>query len=185
MSAFTSASPSPTRFVRAAMILVPLLLLLGNLSGRLAGAADGSPWFEGLTKPGFYPPGWAFGAGWTLLYILMALAAAIVAGSRARGSAVALGLFAVQLGLNLAWAPLFFRAHLIGASVALIVVIFLAALLTAWRFAAIARVAGGLMLPYLLWLAFAAVLDARLWSLNPGGSRFVENPTIEVPLAQE
>lgn len=161
------------------------MLLLGNLSGRYGGAADGGPWFAGLAKPGFYPPGWAFGAAWTVLYILMGLAVAVVIGARERGRGVAIGLFVVQVTLNLAWAPLFFRAHEIGASVVLILAILVAAIITTWRFAAIRRVAGLLMVPYLLWLAFAAVLDARLWALNPGGSRFVENRPVEVPLAQE
>ncbi len=172
--------------LRLALVTVPLLVLLGTLSGRYAGAADTGPWFEGLAKPGFYPPGWLFGVVWTILYAMMGVALALVIAARDRpGRAVALALFALQLAANLAWSPLFFRFHLIGASVALIVVILVLAALTTWRFAVISRVAAALMLPYLLWLAFAAALDWRLWALNPGGSRFVANPAVEVPLAGE
>lgn len=174
-----------SRFVRTALITVPLLVLLGSLSGRFAGAADMSPWFDGLTKPGIYPPGWLFGVAWTTLYALMGLALALIIASERRGRGVAIALFAVQFALNLAWAPLFFRYHLIGASVVMIVVILVLAALAAWRFALVSRVAAGLMLPYLLWLAFASVLDWQLWALNPGGSRFVANPAVEVPLAGE
>ena len=172
--------------LRNALVAVPLLLLLGGLSGRYAGAAETSPWFEGLSKPGFYPPGSVFGVVWPALYALMGVALALVVAARgAPGRWGAVLLFVGQLALNLAWPPLFFRVHAIGGSVALIVAILVLATLTAWRFAKVRRVAGLVLLPYLLWLAFAIVLDVRLWMLNPNGSRFAPSPAADVPLAQE
>jgi tryptophan-rich sensory protein len=87
-------------------------VFLGFLSGRLANSGYGNRWFDALVKPDFMPPGWAFGVAWTILYILMGLALAMVIHARgARGRGVAIILFLVQLLLNLAWSPLFFRAH--------------------------------------------------------------------------
>ena len=174
------------RALRIALVTVPLAVLLGTLSGRYAGAGQTGPWLDGLAKPGFYPPGWAFGVAWTILYALMGVAAALVIAARGTpGRTSALVLFVVQLALNLAWAPLFFRFHAIGGATALIPAILVVAALAAWRFAAVRRIAGVLMVPYLLWLAFAGVLAGRLWMLNPNGSRFVPNAAVEVPLAQE
>src|SRR3546814_5600861 len=87
--------------------------------------------------PELIPPGWVFGAAWTVLYVLMALAFAIVLHARgARGRGAAIIAFVAQLILNLLWSPLFFRAHQVDQALALIVVLFvLVAVTTAlfWR----------------------------------------------------
>lgn len=173
-------------YARVALIAVPLVLLLGTLSGRYAGSSDANPWYDGLAKPALQPPGPVFGIVWTILYILMGLAAAAVINARgAQGRMVAIGLFVLQLALNLCWSPLFFRAHQIGGSLALLVAILLAAVATTIAFARVRRIAAWLMLPYLLWLGFAAVLNWRIMELNPDGSRFHPDPGVEVALTQE
>src|SRR3546814_11512208 len=108
------------------------------------------------------PEGWAFGAVWTVLYVLMGLAAAIVLNARgAHGRPAALTLFGIQLALNLVWSPLFFAAHRIEAAFWLIVAIFVFALLTTLAFGRIRKLAAWAMVPYLAWLCFAAVQIGR------------------------
>ena len=176
MTGLASRSQLRWAFIRVAVITVPLIELLGALSGRIAGPSNGNAWFQALAKPAAYPPGEIFGIVWPILYALMGIAAAIVWHARgAKGRQAALSLFVVQLLLNLAWVPLFFRYHQIAASLVLALTIFVAALLTTLRFARIRRMAGWLMVPYLAWLAFAAVLNLRIWQLNPDGGLSVSD----------
>lgn len=164
------ASPAQLRmsFVRWALVTVPLVLLLGIASGRLANSGYDNPWFAALVKPALMPPGWVFGLVWTILYILLGLALAHVFQARgARGRSIAIALFAVQFVLNLAWSPLFFAAHMVSASLGLIAVIFVVALATALKFRQIRPIAAWLMAPYLAWLVFAAFLNFQTMQLNP------------------
>lgn len=170
------ASPSQLRmsFLRWGLVTVPLIVLLGVASGELSGSGYGNSWFAGLQKPDFMPPGYAFGLAWTLLYTLMGIALAIILGARgARGRGLALGLFAAQLVLNLAWSPLFFAAHQVTGALVLIVVLFVLATATAIRFAMIRRSAGLLLAPYLAWLIFATLLNYEIMRLNPEAETLV------------
>lgn len=165
------------------MVIVPLVLLLGTISGRLAGSSERNPWFAALAKPEAYPPGVVFGIVWTVLYIMMGFAAALVWNARgAPGRPVALLLFALQLVANLAWSPLFFRLHRIEAAFWLVVAILVLASLTTWRFASVRRLAAWLMLPYLAWLGFAAVLNWRIHELNPNGGPDVSIASVRLAL---
>jgi len=164
------ASPSQLRmsFLRWALVTVPLIVLLGVASGQLSGSGYENGWFSALQKPELMPPGWMFGLAWTILYVLIGLALAIILGARgARGRGLALGLFAVQMILNLAWSPTFFAAHQVNAALIVIVLMFVAALATMIRFTMIRRSAGLLMLPYLGWLIFAGFLNYEIMRLNP------------------
>ena len=156
-------------FLRLALVTVPAVLLLGTLSGQLAGSGYGNPWFDALQKPELMPPGWVFGVAWAILYVLLGLVLAMILHARgARRRGAVLGLFLVQLACNYAWSPLFFAFHLVGVSLALLgLMIALTALLAVllWR---IRRGAALLMLPYLGWLGFAALLTAQIAELNPG-----------------
>ena len=69
MTGIASRSQLRLSFLRYALFTVPAVLLLGTISGRIANSGYGNPWFDALTKPAFMPPGWVFGAAWTLLYI--------------------------------------------------------------------------------------------------------------------
>ena len=161
-------------YLRWALVTVPAIVFLGFLSGRLANSGYGNRWFDALDKPALMPPGWAFGAAWTILYVLMALAFAIVLHARgARGRGVAIGLFLLQLAMNLAWSPLFFRAHQVGAALGLILVLALLVALTTALFWRIRPFAGALMLPYLVWLVFASYLNYEVGRLNPDAHRLV------------
>ncbi|HWK35957.1 TspO/MBR family protein [Sphingomonas sp.] len=161
-------------FLRWAAVTVPLILLLGFASARLAPSGDQNRWFTALAKPDFMPPNAAFPIAWTLLYILLGLALALIINARgSRSRPLALGLFAVQMALNLAWSPLFFGLHRVSAAIALTGAMFVAAALTAWVFWRIRPVAGALLLPYLLWIAFAFALVWEVDRLNPGAETLV------------
>lgn len=164
------ASPGQLRvaYLRWALVTVPTIVFLGFLSGRLANSGYGNRWFDALEKPALMPPGWVFGAAWTALYVLMALALAMVLHARgAKGRGIAIALFLVQLILNLSWSPLFFRAHQINNALILIGAIFILVAITAVLFWRIRRAAGLLLLPYLAWLAFASWLNYEVGRLNP------------------
>ena len=107
-----------------------------------------------------------FGPVWTTLYLLMAVAAWLVWRSDDRRRRTALGLFAVQLVLNAVWSPLFFGARLPGWALAEIALLWLAVAVTTSWFWSIDRRAGALLVPYLAWVSFAAVLNAEIVRLN-------------------
>lgn len=159
--------------IRAGLVGVPLLLLLGGLSARLSGSTDSNPWYQTLVLPELQPPPAAFGIAWSILYTLLAVAAARVWGRHgAPGRTLALLLFAAGIAVNLLWSPAFFRYHLILPALAIILAMLALAIATAFAFARVDRLAAWLLLPYLCWLGFAAALNARIWTLNPTADAF-------------
>ena len=177
MTGLASRGQLRMSLLRYALVTVPLVLLLGTVSGRIANAGDGNPWFDALAKPAFMPAGWVFGAAWTVLYILLGLALAMLLharGARWRGAAIAL--FVVQLVVNYAWSPVFFAYHQIGLALALIGVMIVLTVLLVVLLWWIRRVAALLLLPYLAWLCFAALLTVSIWQLNPGAAELVPQP---------
>ena len=155
-------------FARWALVSVPLVLLLGIASGRVSDSGYGNPWFDALVKPAIMPPGWAFGAAWTLLYVLMGLAlAAVLNARRAPGRGFAITLFVVQFLVNLAWSPLFFAAHQVSLALWVILALLVLVAVTTWAFWRVRMGAGLLLLPYAAWLCFASVLNYQIDALNP------------------
>jgi tryptophan-rich sensory protein len=174
MTQIASRSQLRMSFLRYALVTVPLVLLLGILSGKIAGSGYGNPWFDALVKPDIMPPGWVFGAAWTVLYILLGFAVALILHARgARGRPLALAFFLAQLVLNYAWSPVFFAMHEVGTAFVMIVAMLVLSAVAALLFYRIRRAAGLLMLPYLAWLAFAALLTWQIGELNPDASELV------------
>jgi translocator protein len=168
MSELASAGQLRMSFLRVALVTVPLILFLGILSGALAGSGFDNPWFAALAKPAAMPPGWVFPVAWTLLYILIGFALAMILWARgASGRGIAIGLFVAQFALNLAWSPTFFAAHKIDAAFAIILAMIVLTIATVLAFARIRARAALLMLPYLAWLCFAAWLNHSIEVLNP------------------
>jgi tryptophan-rich sensory protein len=154
---------------KTALLCVVAIELLGGLSGWLSNSGYGNGWFDALQKPGFMPPGWAFGLVWPILYALIGIALAMVLTEPpSPRRTLALILFFVQLALNFVWSPIFFGAH--DISLANIVIFVMAALAAAaaGQFLRIRSAAGLLMIPYLAWLVFAATLNSAIGALNPG-----------------
>ena len=154
---------------KTALVCVVAIELLGGLSGWLSNSGYGNGWFDGLDKPNFMPPGWAFGVVWPILYALLGIAVAmILAEPPSPRRKTALTLFFIQLALNFAWSPIFFAGH--DIRLASIVIFAMAALAAAaaGQFVRIRTIAGVLMVPYLAWLIFAATLNSTIGNLNPG-----------------
>lgn len=125
-------------------------------------------WFASLNKPAWNPPSWLFGPVWTVLYAMMATAGWLV--WRQLGllaAATPLFFFAVQLMLNTMWSVFFFGLHNPGLAFVDIVFLWLAIAMTVYFFWRVRPLAGALLLPYLGWVSFAAVLNFTIWRLNP------------------
>lgn len=174
MTAIASRSQLRMVYLRYALFTVPLVLLLGIVSGRLSGSGYGNPWFAALVKPAAMPPGWLFPLAWTLLYVLLGLALALILHARgARGRPLAVGLFVVHLLLNYGWSPLFFALHEVRAALILLVAMLVTAAAATMLFARIRKAAALLMLPYLAWLLFALWLNFQIMTLNPDAESLV------------
>ena len=142
-------------------------LMLCFSAAALGGFFGPGEWYAQLRKPAWNPPSWLFGPVWTALYTMMAIAAWQV---WRRGGFVAqrmpLGRFLLQLLFNALWSPLFFGLHNPAFAFAEIVVLWLAIISTLLAFWKVQRSAGLLLVPYLAWVTFAAVLNFTLWRLN-------------------
>ncbi len=153
----------------SALALIGWLVLSYAVSAVGAAASFQAQSFYGeLAQPSWAPPAWLFGPVWTALFTAMGVAAWLVwreGGLRARRSS--LGLFALQLVLNGLWSWLFFAWRLGGAAFVDIVLLWLLILLTTLAFWRARPLAGALLVPYLLWVSFAAALNYALWQLNP------------------
>jgi len=146
---------------------VALCLVIGALGASVV-ATSVDTWYADLAKPPFTPPDRLFGPVWTILYVLMAIAAWRVWRAADRDTRRGpLTLFALQLALTLGWTVVFFGLQKIGAAVATIVVLDVGVVVTTLAFRSIDRWAGLLMVPYLAWVVFATVLTIAIWRLNP------------------
>lgn len=127
-----------------------------------------APFYGQLIQPSWAPPSSVFGPVWTILYALMGIAAWLVwRADSPRATRAALSLFLLQLAVNALWAWLFFAWSQGALAFADIVLLWLLVVATAVSFWRIRPVAGALLIPYLLWVSFAAALNFSIWQLNP------------------
>ncbi|HEX76550.1 MAG TPA: tryptophan-rich sensory protein [Dehalococcoidia bacterium] len=126
-------------------------------------------WYAALQKPPFTPPNWLFAPAWITLYLLMGISAFLVwrTGLENRETRRALVVFLVQLVLNALWSIAFFGLQSPLYGLIAIIALWIAILLTILKFFRISTIAGSIMLPYILWVTFAAVLNASIFTLNP------------------
>ncbi len=166
MAGITTQAREPWRSVAVLMGLVALCLAVGAIGGWVTQASV-QTWYPTLAKPWFTPPNWLFGPAWTVLYVTMAIAAWLVWRSEDRVRAHdALYLFAIKLALNLGWSLVFFGLRDPGLALIEVVVFWLAIAATTRAFWQLDRRSGLLMVPYLAWVAFAALLNAAIWWMN-------------------
>jgi len=123
-------------------------------------------WYTTLNKPGFNPPNWLFGPAWTILYILMGIALYLVWIQDKKNKKIAYIFFFTQLVMNALWSFIFFGAHDLGWAFVEIVVLWLAILGTTIAFYRILKPAAYLLIPYILWVTFASILNFAIWRLN-------------------
>ena len=147
--------------------IAALLVNLVGASGVVFTTPE-SEGFQSLTLPWFYPPTWAVGVVWTLLFTLIGIAAYLVfrAGTERSDVRLALGLFGLQMVVNVAWSPAFFELQAPDLALGVIGVLWLLIVATIWAFRRVDRRAAGLLVPYLVWVSFAAVLNGSIWLLN-------------------
>jgi translocator protein len=154
---------SRTRDVLGLTAFVVLCFGVSALGGRATVAAL-TDWYPALPKPSWTPPRWVFGPVWALLYPLVAVAGWLAwREGRARFGPLA---YLLQLALNAAWPWFFFAEHRLGLALACVVALFVAILGTIVAFWRISRGAALLMVPYLAWVGFAAVLNHAIWRLS-------------------
>ncbi len=125
-------------------------------------------WYAALNKPSWNPPSWLFGPVWTLLYVMMATSAWLVWRERGgwRTHRLALGVFCLQWLWNALWTPLFFGAHRIDLALIDIALLWCTLATTLMLFWRVRVLAGALLIPYLAWVSFAAVLNFTIWRMN-------------------
>jgi len=149
-----------------------LVSILVSFAAGAIGSIFTSPsiptWYAALKKPSFTPPGALIGSVWSVLYLLMGIAAFLVWRKGLDQPAVrtALIIFVIQLALNALWSIIFFGQHQLLLALVEIVLLWLAILLTIIKFFPISPLAGWLMIPYILWVSFATFLTYTVWSLN-------------------
>ena len=144
------------------------ICLIAGFIGSLATRSSIPTWYAGLSKPPFNPPNQIFAPVWTILYVLMGVSAFLIwrKGLQDRQVQVALSIFAVQLVLNVLWSIMFFDLRLPFPAFIEIIILWIAILFTILNFRKISIAAAVLMIPYILWVSFAAVLNFSLWRLN-------------------
>lgn len=153
-----------SRWLKIALC-VSLCVTLGILSG-FSTVESINNWYQHINKPSWNPPNWIFGPVWTTLYILMGISVALIWHTGHQFKNRAIGLFIIQFGFNLAWSFIFFNLHAIGwAFVEILLMLFFISL-TLYSFYKINRLAAWLLIPYLLWVSFASVLNGTIWFLN-------------------
>lgn len=182
MNLLASKAQLRASFLRWALFTVPLVLLIGFTAGQLGG--PDTPWFQGLEKPAIFPPPAAFGIVWTVLFVMIGLALALVASAwGAVGRGVALTFFAVHFLVTQSWTAVFFGMQDMQAGLYVLgfaIVSLLVALPLIWR---VRRVAAVLLLPYFAWVCFASVLNYEFIRANPdGGERGTSGAAARIEL---
>ncbi len=142
-------------------------ILLSFLAATIGGLAAPGPWYERVNKPSWNPPNAVFAPVWTVLFLMMGVAAWLVWQRRGQpGVTLALTLFVGQLCLNVLWSWLFFHWHRMDLAFYELLVFWVVILATLLAFWQVRPLAGWLFVPYLLWVTFAGYLNLTLWRLN-------------------
>lgn len=146
-------------------IIIPLVI--GGISGGFTVSAING-WYATINKPWFNPPNWIFGPVWTSLYVMMGIAFYLIWKSDAATALKnkAITLFFIQLTVNFLWSIIFFYFQQPGWAFIDIVIMWVMILLTIFSFGKISAAASWLMVPYICWVSFAAVLNFAIWKLN-------------------
>jgi len=155
------------RSIGALLVFLVVTAVAGFIGNRLNSTSDDS-WYASLDKPPFNPPSWVFGVVWPILYLFMAVAGWLVwrRGSEKSEVKTATTLFGIQLGLNVLWTALFFTARAPFVALVEIGALWAAIFAWMWQSAKVDSRTRLLILPYLAWTSFAALLNASIRWLN-------------------
>lgn len=144
-------------------------LLIPQLAGGIGSfftASSVGTWYLTLKKPSINPPSWVFGPVWTGIFLLMGISLYLVWTAGNKNKKTAYIVFGVQLFLNILWSVLFFGLQSPGAAFLEICLLWIAIAANVIMFWRLSRPAGYLLLPYLFWVSFAAILNWNIWRLN-------------------
>jgi len=161
----------PDERPRLALVVAVLAVELVGASGAVFTVSGIASWYGTLQRPALAPPNWVFGPVWTALFALMGVAVWLVwrrlsSPRIERRARAALAVFALHFVANIGWSAAFFGLQSVDLGLAVIVVLLPSILLSMWAFGRVDRRAALLLLPYLLWTAFAAYLNYQFWLLN-------------------
>lgn len=143
---------------------------LAGLLGSAFTISQITTWYATLAKPSFSPPDWIFGPVWAALYLMMGISLYLVWNKGLEKNKTAITAFGIQLALNILWTALFFWLHSPRLAFIEIIALWLAIMVTIVMFYKISKAAAGLMLPYILWVTFAAALNFSIAALNAGAA---------------
>jgi len=159
-----------TRFSSIIKLVISIVVCEGaGIIGSVFSTPAIPSWYAALQKPAFTPPNWLFAPAWGTLYLLMGIAAFLVwrVGLGNQPVKTALYFFLIQLVFNTMWSAVFFGMQSPLYGVIVIIILWMAILLTIIKFARISAVAAWLLVPYILWVSFASALNISVWLLNP------------------
>jgi len=150
------------------LVISLLICQCAGIIGSLFTARSIPTWYAFINKPTFTPPNWVFAPAWISLFTLMGIAAFLVwrKGMHTLGVKRALSIFLLQLGLNSLWSIVFFGGRSIQGGLVVIVLLWLAIIWTIKSFFAISKPAAVLLIPYIVWVSFAFVLNVAFLTLN-------------------
>ena len=150
------------------LIISMVICQCAGLIGSISTTPSIPTWYAALQKPAFTPPNWLFAPAWVTLYLLMGISASLVwqRGLDNRQNRVALIVFLVQLILNALWSVVFFGFESPLFGIVVIALLWIAILLTILKFFRISRLASYLLIPYIGWVTFAAILNISIFTLN-------------------
>ena len=144
-----------------------ILCQLAGITGTIF-TGDSLGWYYTLNKPFFRPPNWLFGPVWIILYAMMGISLYLLwrRGFSSNDSKYALIIFVIQLVINTAWSFVFFGERSIGGGMAVILVLWIMIFLTIFAFYRLNTSAAYLLIPYLIWVSYASILNLSIWRLN-------------------
>jgi tryptophan-rich sensory protein len=150
------------------LIIAILICQMIGLIGAVFTSSSVSTWYVTLTKPSFNPPNWVFAPVWTTLYIMMGISVFLVweQGLEDQKVKMSLSIFGIQLILNLSWTIIFFGLKSTMGGLVVIIILWFLILLTILHFYKLSKVAGIILLPYIMWVSFATVLNTAIVILN-------------------
>lgn len=150
------------------LIISIVICQLAGVIGAIFTMDSIPTWYATLNKPSFNPPNWVFGPVWTLLYLMMGISLFIIWKEDLKNKNVksAFIIFMIQLLLNIVWSIVFFGMQSIPGGLGIIVLLWIMILFTILKFMKISRMAGILLIPYLLWVSFATFLNFSFFKLN-------------------
>jgi len=149
------------------LLVFILITLFAGFIGSLFTTPSIASWYAFINKPSFSPPNWLFAPVWSLLYILMGIAAFLIWQKRDNlKTKPALMFYGIQLILNTFWSIIFFGMHNPGLAFLEIIILWTFILITLIKFYKINKTSGILFIPYFIWVSFASILNFAVWMLN-------------------